>query len=243
MRLLRAFFPGNLTLLRDLLVLFSDNHLLVVAKPACVPAVPDETGDESLYDIAKEWVRREFKKDGDVFLGIVHRLDRPVSGVMVFARTSKAASRLSEQFRMRLAHKTYWGVGEGEPRASSGALSQWLVKDEATNRVRVLERPSAIAKQAVTRWRVLEKQPGRTLMELEPETGRPHQLRVAAATLGTPLLGDLKYGASTPLPDKSIALHAIQLELEHPTLKTRLSFTTPAPVAEAWNFDLTRSRS
>lgn len=228
---------------RDLEVLFSDNHLLVVAKPACVPAVPDETGDESLYDIAKEWVRREFAKEGDVFLGIVHRLDRPVSGVMVFARTSKSASRLSEQFRSRLAHKTYWGVGQGEPRATSGALSQWLVKDESANKVRVLERPNALAKQAITRWRVLEKQPGRTLYELAPETGRPHQLRVAAASLGTPLLGDLKYGADAPLPDKSIALHAVALEFEHPTLKTRLAYRVPPPNDPAWRFDLTRERS
>jgi 23S rRNA pseudouridine1911/1915/1917 synthase len=228
---------------RELEVLFSDNHLLVVAKPACVPAVPDETGDESLYDAAREWVRREFAKEGDVFLGIVHRLDRPVSGVMVFARTSKSASRLSEQFRARIAHKTYWGVGGGEPRAAAGALSQWLVKDESTNRVRVLDRPNALAKQAITRWRVLERKPGRTLYELTPETGRPHQLRVAAATLGTPLLGDLKYGASAPLPDKSIALHAVALELEHPTLKTRLSFRVPPPDVPAWKFELTRSRS
>jgi len=242
-RLLRAFFAGNLSVRHDLEVLFSDNHLLVVAKPAGVPAVPDETGDESLFDIAKEWVRREFAKEGDVFLGIVHRLDRPVSGVMVFARTSKSASRLSEQFRTRMAHKTYWGVGEGEPRARSGALSQWLVKDESTNRVRVVERPSAIAKQAITRWRVLECRAGRTLYELTPETGRPHQLRVAAASLGTPLLGDLKYGASAPLPDKSIALHAVALEFEHPTLKERLKFSAPTPDQPAWDFALTQRPS
>jgi 23S rRNA pseudouridine1911/1915/1917 synthase len=242
-RLLRALLARDLTVRRDLEVLFSDNHLLVVAKPAGVPAVPDETGDPSLHDIAKDWVRVQFEKPGDVFLGIVHRLDRPVSGVMVFARTSKSASRLSEQFRARIAHKTYWGVGEGEPRAASGALLQWLVKDESTNRVRVLDRPSALAKQAITRWRVLEKRTGRTLYELTPETGRPHQLRVAAATLGTPLLGDLKYGASAPLADKSIALHAVALELEHPTLKKRLAWRVPPPDGPAWDFDLTRARS
>lgn len=221
-------------------VLFCDNHLLVVAKPAGLPAVPDDSGDASLYDVAKEWVRLEFAKPGDVFLGVVHRLDRPVSGVMVFARTSKGASRLSEQFRTRVAHKTYWAVGQGEPRAESGALSQWLVKDERTNRVHVEPRPSAIAKQAITRWKVLERRGGNTLYELAPETGRPHQLRVAAATLGTPLLGDLKYGAREPLPDHSIALHAIALELEHPTKHERVRFTTPPPASVAWDFAAAR---
>jgi 23S rRNA pseudouridine1911/1915/1917 synthase len=222
-------------------ILHSDNHLLVVVKPAGMPAVPDETGDESLWDRAKAWVQREFDKPGDVFLGIVHRLDRPVSGVMVFARTTKGASRISEQFRTRVAHKSYWGVGTGDAPAESGALSQWLVKDERTNRVRVEARPSRLAKQAITRWKVLERKPGRTLYLLEPETGRPHQLRVAAASLGTPLLGDLKYGASEPLADKSIALHAFALELEHPTLHTRLRFTARVPAIEAWDFAAVRN--
>lgn len=221
---------------RALEILHVDNHLLVVAKPACVPAVPDDSGDPSLYDAAKEWIRNEYAKPGDVFLGIVHRLDRPVSGVMVFARTSKAASRLSEQFRTRHAHKLYWAIGAGEPRGTGGTLAQWLVKDEAKNRVRVLERPSSLAKQAVTRWRVLAREGGRTLYELVPETGRAHQLRVAAATLGTPLLGDLKYGAVEPLPDQSIALHARALELEHPTRGERLRFEAPPPAIAVWRF-------
>jgi 23S rRNA pseudouridine1911/1915/1917 synthase len=224
-------------------ILHSDNHLLVVVKPSGVPAVPDETGDESLFDRAKEWVRQEFEKKGDVFLGIVHRLDRPVSGVMVFARTTKGASRLSEQFRTRVAHKSYWGVGAGDAPAESGALSQWLVKDARTNTVRVETRPSRAAKQAITRWKVLERRNGRTLYQLEPETGRPHQLRVACAALGTPLLGDLKYGAPEPLPDKSIALHAFALEIEHPTLRTRLRLTAGAPETAAWDFETVRKKT
>jgi len=225
---------------RALEVLFADNHLLVVVKPACVPTVPDESGDTSLYDIAKEWVRREYDKPGDVFLGVVHRLDRPVSGVMVFARTTKGASRLSEQFRARIAHKSYWGVGEGVPTATSGALSQWLEKDERTNRVRVVSHPGTQSRQAITRWRVVESRGGRTLFELTPETGRPHQLRVAAAALGTPLAGDLKYGASAPLPDKSIGLHAFALALEHPTKREKMRFSAPAPRTAIWQFDATR---
>jgi len=227
-----------------LAVLHCDNHVLVVAKPAGIPAVPDASGDESLLDMAKEWVRVEFAKPGDVFLGVVHRLDRPVSGVMAFARTSKGASRLSEQFRARAAHKTYWGVGLGEPRTESGTLLQWLVKDERANRVRVEANATAAAttgaKQAITRWSVLERRGGRTLYELSPETGRPHQLRVAAASLGTPLAGDVKYGAREPLEDHSIALHAVALELDHPTRGERLRFTMPAPRLAVWDFDATR---
>jgi len=218
-------------------ILYSDNHLVVVAKPAGVPAVPDESGDESLYDRVREWIRVEFAKPGDVFLGVVHRLDRPVSGLMVFARTSKGASRLAEQFRSRTTKKIYWAVGEGSPPADSGALSQWLVKDEKENRVRVLPRGVHGAKLAVTRWRVLARREGRTLYEMGPETGRAHQLRVAAASLGTPLLGDLKYGASRPLPDKSLALHARALEFAHPTREERLSFTAPVPDLDVWRFD------
>jgi 23S rRNA pseudouridine1911/1915/1917 synthase len=217
-------------------VLHCDNHLLAVAKPAGVPTVPDSSGDESLYDQAKAWIRAEFAKPGDVFLGIVHRLDRPVSGVVVFARTSKGAARLSRALREGSARKVYWGVGEGRPRAASGVLEQWLAKDEAKNRVRAFPRERAGAKHAVTRWRVLAEEAGRTLYEFLPETGRPHQLRVAAATLGTPLVGDVKYGASAPLADQSVALHAVELEIEHPTRKERVRFSVRPPARDPWRF-------
>jgi 23S rRNA pseudouridine1911/1915/1917 synthase len=221
---------------RALHVLHSDNHLLVVLKPAGLPTVPDASGDESLLDIAREWVRAEFEKPGAVFLGVVQRLDRPVSGVIAFARTSKAASRLSAQWKARSTRKVYWGVGLGRPAASTGECEQWLLKDSLRNRVEVVARERAQAQQAITRWRVLEEKRGRTLYELVPRTGRPHQLRVCAATLGTPLLGDLKYGAREPLADASIALHARQLEFDHPTRGERLCFVAPPPTGEAWEF-------
>jgi 23S rRNA pseudouridine1911/1915/1917 synthase len=215
-------------------VLHSDNHVLGVVKPAGVPTVPDASGDESLLDRAKAWVRAEFGKPGDVFLGVVQRLDRPVSGVLVFARTSKAAARLSEALRARSAEKIYWGIGEGEVREDSGLLEQWLEKDEAKNRVRAFGTPRATAKRAVTRWRVLARRPGRTFYEFLPETGRPHQLRVCAATLGTPLFGDLKYGARAPLPDASVALHARELAIAHPTLGKPLRLVAELPAIPIW---------
>jgi 23S rRNA pseudouridine1911/1915/1917 synthase len=214
-------------------VLRVDNHLLFLEKPAGMPTVPDESGDESLLDWAKAWVAREFAKPGAVFLGVVHRLDRPVSGVVLFARTSKAAARLSAQFRARTVRKRYLGVGLGEPAAREGLVEQWLVKDELARRVRPARRESPGAREARTRWRVLAVRGGRTLLCFEPLTGRPHQLRAAAASLGTPLLGDVKYGAKVPLADRSVALHALSLEVAHPTRGEPVGAHC-APTGEAW---------
>lgn len=214
-------------------VLHSDNHLLAVEKPACVPMVPDASGDESLLDRAKAWVAREFDKPGRVYLGVVHRLDRPVSGVALFARTSKAAARLTDQFRTRTARKTYVGVTVGWPEPEEGRVETWLLKDAERNRVRAVPPDTPGAKPAVTRWRTLERRESggtRTaVVELRPETGRPHQLRAAMAALGCPLLGDLKYGAPEALPDRSIALHAHRLEIIHPTTKQELRLECEAP--------------
>jgi 23S rRNA pseudouridine1911/1915/1917 synthase len=222
----------------ELEVLHVDNHLLVVVKPAGLPVVPDESGDESLLERARAWVQREFSKPGKAFLGVVHRLDRPVSGVVVFARTSKGAQRLSQAFRSRAVEKTYWGVSATAPHTASGRLEQWLWKDRERNLVRVLERERPGAQLAVTGWRELARAaaPARCLLELRPETGRPHQLRVAAASLGAPLLGDVKYGAREGLPDRSIALHARALELPHPTRSERLRFECSPPALDLWRF-------
>jgi 23S rRNA pseudouridine1911/1915/1917 synthase len=216
-------------------VLHCDNHVLAVLKPAGIPSVPDSSGDESLLDVAKAWVRAKFAKQGNVFLGVVHRLDRPVSGVLVFARTSKAAARLSHALREGTAEKIYWGVGEGRPLESSGILEQWLEKDEARNIVRAFEAPRPGGKRAVTHWRVLATKGGSTLYEFAPRTGRPHQLRVCAATLGTPLFGDLKYGSRGPLPDASVALHARELAIGHPTRGERLRLVAPPPASPIWD--------
>ena len=224
----------------ELAILHADNHLLVVAKPAGLPTVPDASGDESLLARAKAWVKQEKGKRGEAYLGVVHRLDRPVSGVVVFARTSKAAARLTQAFKSRAVQKTYWGVSASEPREREGTLEQWLAKDSERNVVRAFAQARAGALQAVTRFSVATRagqgRETRVQLVLEPETGRPHQLRVAAATLGCPLLGDLKYGARVPLPDKSIALHARALELPHPTRGERLRFECAVPDRPWWRF-------
>jgi len=224
----------------ELRVLFADNHLLAVAKPAGLPTVPDSSGDASLLEHAKAWVKREKEKPGAAYLGVVQRLDRPVSGVVVFARTSKAAARLTAAFRSRAVTKTYWGVSSAEPREGEGVLEQWLWKDHARNVVLALTSERAGAQLARTRWRVLARagagRAQRFLLELSPETGRAHQLRVAAASLGCPLLGDLKYGARAALPDKSIALHARELELPHPTRGERIRVGCEPPELAIWGF-------
>lgn len=218
----------------ELRVLHVDNHLLVVDKPACVPTVPDESGDESLLESAKAWVKREYAKPGAVFLGVVHRLDRPVSGVLCFARTSKAADRLTSQLKAKRMAKTYLAVTGPWSADDGGELTQWLAKNPKTNRVTAFRSARDEAKEALTRWRVLRREAERTLVELAPITGRSHQLRVACATLGAPILGDLKYGADRPLADKSIALHARSLELEHPTLREPHRFEAERPPLEVW---------
>ncbi len=210
-------------------ILLCDNHVLGLAKPVCMPTVPDESGDLSLLDWAREWVRQEFEKPGGVFLGVVHRLDRPVSGVVVFGRTSKGASRLSDAWRRGVVAKTYLGICEGELPGERGAWTQWLVKDRARNLVVVAEEGSKDAKEARTGWRVLKVAGGKTWVELKPETGRPHQLRVACASLGAPFVGDVKYGASSPLPNRSIRLHAASLAIPHPVKEEGLDLSCPAP--------------
>ncbi|MEO0649287.1 MAG: RluA family pseudouridine synthase [Planctomycetota bacterium] len=212
---------------RALQVLHVDNHLLVVHKPAGLPTVPDSSGDESLLERAKVWVGREFAKPGNVFLGVVQRLDRPVSGVLCFARTSKAADRLTRQLKQKRMAKRYLARTLGWTAADRGEVEQWLLKDRVRNRVRVVPAETPESKLAITRWEVRDRRGG--LIELEPVTGRPHQLRVACSTLGAPIVGDLKYGAPEPLGDQSIALHAWRLVLDHPTRDERLAFEQPPP--------------
>ena len=217
-------------------ILFADNHVLAVAKPAGVPMVPDSSGDPALLDQAKAWVAEEKNKPGAVFLGVVHRLDRPVSGVVLFARTSKAASRLSAAWRDGLVRKTYQAIGVARPgnnaeglAEASGLCEQWLLKDRNRNFVRTVAAQTEGARLSKTKWHILATQGNQVCFGLEPQTGRSHQLRVACASLGCPLMGDLKYGAEQPLPDKSIALHALCLEFPHPIGAAPVTVLAPQP--------------
>jgi len=231
----------------ELDVVHVDNHLLVVGKPPGLPVVPDESGDESLFDRARSWVEIEFDKPGRAFLGVVHRLDRPVSGVVCFARTSKAAARLTAAFKARRVRKTYLGIGSGVPAGTAGEVVQWIAKDPRSGAIRAARRAFDGAREARSRWRLVApfELDGRdaSLLALEPITGRSHQLRLAAQSLACPLVGDVRHGAAAPLPDRSVALHAWRLELEHPTTKAPLAFERPTPTVGWWRRALDGGRA
>lgn len=211
----------------ELEVLHCCNHVLCVAKRAGIPTVPDSSGDESLLERAKLWVAHEFQKPGAVYLGVVHRLDRPVSGVLAFARTSKAAARLTKAFHDRTTVKTYVAITSRPLRQAEGVVEHWLLKKGSKNVVRVVPEGTPGARHAKTTYRVVKTRGQQSLVELTPESGRSHQLRVAMSSVGAPLAGDLKYGAETPLPDRSLALHAASLVVPHPTTPEPIAVSTP----------------
>jgi len=226
----------------ELHILHEDNHLLVVVKPAGLLAQGDSSGDVTLLDLCKADLKARFGKPGHVYLGLVHRLDRPVSGVMVLARTSKAAARLSEQFRSAQVRKTYRAVVEGAPPAAEGELVGHLAAaGDQDGRTRWSPAPFPGSREAHLLYRVLAAAAGRSLLEVRPQTGRRHQIRVQLAAAGCPVAGDVKYGAPSALPDRSVALHAWRLEFSHPVGGAALAFTAPAPDAAPWSlFDGTR---
>ena len=216
----------------EISVLYADNHLLVVEKPANLPTQADSSGDDDLLSILKSYIAEKYHKPGAVYLGLVHRLDRPVGGVMVFARTSKAASRLSEAFRTHEQDRRYLAVVEGEIKGER-SLTDWLVKDGRTGMVRAVKEGTPGAKQArlITRPQALRE--GLTLTQVQLFTGRAHQIRVQHAHAGHPLWGDMRYGHG--VPGRQIALWAYFLALEHPTRHERLCFTSRPPRQGAWN--------
>ena len=204
-------------------ILYEDNHVIGVQKPHRQPTEGDDSGDLSLLDEVKAFIKQRDQKPGNVFLGMVHRLDRPVGGVVIFAKTSKAASRLSEQIRDRKVEKVYWAVVEGEPTKESGTVIQWLTKDRDENLVTAHPVEVADSQKAETSWNVL-KIADYTLIEVHPKTGRPHQIRLAMASLRCPIVGDSKYGSEISL-DGSIALLARSFSFDHPTTKQRITVT------------------
>lgn len=220
-------------LLNDWPVFYLDNHLFALYKPAGLLVQGDETEDVSLLELAKLWVKEEYRKPGRVFLGMVHRLDRPVAGVLLFARTSKAAARLSEQFRTGATRKRYLAVVEGKVRETEGRLVHQIERRDNRSS-RIVDRACASSQEARLSYRVLDISGSRSLVEVTLETGRRHQIRVQLAHIGHPIVGDLRYGAPAPLPSAQIALLARELTVLHPTLKTQLTFRSPLPQGWPW---------
>jgi 23S rRNA pseudouridine1911/1915/1917 synthase len=223
---------------QPLKILYDDNHCLAVAKPAGALMVGDETGDETLLDLAKQWVSEKYNKPGKVFLGVVHRLDRPVSGVALYARTSKSASRLSDQFRRGSVEKTYHAWIDGSPPDGTHILTDWLVKNRNTNTTSVVREGTEGAKLSTLEFRVLSREARRSLVEIHPKTGRSHQIRVQFASRGFPILGDVKYGAAKGNNPRAIALHARSLIVQHPTQKIDMEMLCELPLEWAQWFDV-----
>ena len=220
-------------------VLYEDNHLLVVNKPAMLPTMGVAPSRPSLLGVANEYIREKFDKPGKVYLGIVSRLDAPVTGVVLLARTSKAASRLTAAFRGRDVQKVYWAVVSETPDPPRATLEHYLRKDERHRKVHVTNSTAADAKLARLHYKVLAEHPEASLVEVQLETGRKHQIRVQLAKLGHPILGDRKYGGTGEFP-LGIALHCRSLEIEHPVRKEPMRFEAPLPAA--WSKHAVASR-
>lgn len=211
-------------------ILYEDNHIIAVNKTCNEIVQGDKTGDTPLSEIVKAYIKDKYNKPGEVFLGVTHRIDRPTSGVVLFARTSKALARLNEMFKSHeQIQKTYWAIVQGEPKQPEARLENWLVKNEAQNKSYITNPGTKDAKQAVLSYKTLAKGDHYTLLEVNLETGRHHQIRCQLAAMGCPIKGDLKYGAKRSNPDGGICLHARQIAFIHPVKKEPVTIVAPVP--------------
>ena len=216
-------------------VLYEDNHIIAVNKTCNEIVQGDKTGDTPLADTVKVYIKEKYHKPGEVFLGVTHRLDRPTSGVVLFARTSKALSRLNEMFKSHeQIRKTYWAIVQGAPKQAEARLENWLVRNEAQNKSYIAKSGAKEAKLAVLSYKTLVKGDHYTLLEVNLETGRHHQIRCQLAAIGCPIKGDLKYGAKRSNPDGGISLHARKIEFIHPVSKQDICITAPVPDDSLW---------
>lgn len=215
-------------------ILYEDNHIIAVNKTHHDLVQKDATGDEALDDKVRAYIRQKYNKPGEVFLGVVHRLDRPVTGAVLFARTSKALSRLTALFRTGDIKKTYWAVVKNPPPKESDRLIHHLVRNAAQNKSYCSEAPKAGSKESVLGYRIIGRSDHYTLLEIHLETGRHHQIRAQLAHIGSPIRGDLKYGYPRSNPDGGISLHAREIRFIHPVTKTEIIITAPLPEDSFW---------
>ena len=216
-------------------VLYEDNHIIAVNKICNEIVQGDKTGDTPLSEIVKAYIKEKYNKPGEVFLGVTHRLDRPTSGVVLFARTSKALTRLNEMFKSHeQIKKTYWAIVQGCPKQPEARLENWLIRNEAQNKSYIAKPHANNAKQAILEYKTLVRGENYTLLEVNLETGRHHQIRCQLAAIGCPVKGDLKYGAKRSNPDGGISLHARQIEFIHPVSKENICITAPVPNDSLW---------
>lgn len=210
-------------------VLYEDNHIIAVNKTSSEIVQGDKTGDEPLSEILKKYLKEKYNKPGEVFLGVTHRLDRPVSGVVVFAKTSKALTRLNEMFRNQEVKKTYWAIVKNRPEETEGRLEHYLVRNEKQNKSVAHSKMVPNAKKASLSYKLISQSDNYFLLEVQLETGRHHQIRCQLAKMGCPIKGDLKYGFPRSNPNGGISLHARYVEFVHPVSKQLIQITAPCP--------------
>ena len=215
-------------------VIYEDNHIIVVNKESGEIVQGDKTGDTPLSDCVKDYLKRKYQKPGNVFLGVVHRLDRPVSGLVVFAKTSKALSRLNEMLRKGEVHKTYWAIVKNAPKEPSGRLTHWICRNEKQNKSYAYNSEVSGSKKAVLDYRLLASGDNYHILEIRLLTGRHHQIRCQLSAMGSPIRGDLKYGAQRSNPDGSISLLSRHVEFVHPVSKELVSLDAPLPKDNLW---------
>lgn len=215
-------------------VIYEDNHIIVVNKESGEIVQGDKTGDTPLSDCVKDYLKRKYQKPGNVFLGVVHRLDRPVSGLVVFAKTSKALSRLNEMFRKGEVRKTYWAIVKNAPKEPSGRLTHWICRNEKQNKSYAYNSEVSGSKKAVLDYRLLASGDNYHILEVRLLTGRHHQIRCQLSAMGSPIRGDLKYGAQRSNPDGSISLLSRHVEFVHPVSKELVSLDAPLPKDNLW---------
>ena len=215
-------------------VVYEDNHIIVVNKTASEIVQADKTGDTPLSETVKQYLKEKYQKPGNVFLGVTHRLDRPVSGFVIFAKTSKALTRLNEMFRAGEVKKTYWAVVKNAPKESEGELVHFLVRNEKQNKSYAYDKEVPNSKKAVLDYRLIGRSENYYLLEVDLKTGRHHQIRCQLAKMGCPIKGDLKYGSPRSNPDGSICLHARRVRFVHPVSKELIELKAPLPEGNLW---------
>ena len=218
-------------------IVYEDNHILIVNKVSGEIVQPDKTGDPALEDTVKLWLKEKYKKPGNVFLGVTHRLDRPVTGLVIFAKTSKVLPRLNEMFRNGQIHKTYWALVKNVPKDTEGTLENFIVRNEKQNKSYVCAETKEGAQKAILHYRLIGTSKTFHLLEVDLKTGRHHQIRCQLSAMGCPIKGDLKYGFPRSNPDGGISLHSRRVQFVHPVSGINIDVTAPLPVHDpVWRF-------
>lgn len=231
----KAFLCINF-LIRIMTVLYEDNHIIIVNKTVSEIVQGDKTGDKPLSETVKEYLKEKYDKPGNVFCGVVHRLDRPTSGIVIFARTSKALPRLNEMFKNKEIKKTYWAIVGNSPKQQEGTLKHYLIRNEKQNKSYAYDTEKPDSKLAILHYKQIASSDKYSLLEIDLETGRHHQIRCQLAKIGSPIKGDLKYGAERSNPDGGISLHARKISFIQPVSKLLIEIEAPVPGDNLWQF-------